>query len=175
MTSTAAPHPGSDPGLGRVIAFRSRRDISPAAGTTHPTVDPGTRSSSTGGGAAGTNLSASVQPIAIEGRRCSPRSAGGTSAGGISTGATSTSGTSTSDLVRPLITWATRAELVEHAAYRETPSGRTGWYLGEAHVPALSRLELGDSVLVFRSRGDGQLFTHSLFDTLRGVAFEDVD
>jgi hypothetical protein len=73
------------------------------------------------------------------------------------------------------ISWATRAELVEHAAYREIPSGRVGWYLGEAPVPALARLELGESVLVFRSRGDGQLFTYSLFDALRGVALEEID
>jgi hypothetical protein len=125
VTSTAAPHHGSEPGLGRVIAFRPRRATSLDSGTTQP--------------------------------------------------AEVVDGLDIGDAVRPLITWATRAELVEHAAYRETPSGRTGWYLGEAHVPALSRLELGDSVLVFRSRGDGQLFTHSLFDTLRGVAFEDVE
>lgn len=73
------------------------------------------------------------------------------------------------------ITWSTRGELVEHAAYREVPSGRIGWYLGQAPVPALSRLQLGEAVLVFRSRGDGQLFTYSLFDALSGVAFEDVD
>lgn len=74
----------------------------------------------------------------------------------------------------PVIAWATKGELVEHAAYRELPTGRTGWFLGEAAVPALASVEMGESVLVFRSRDDGALFTYSQYDAARGVTFEEL-
>ena len=71
-------------------------------------------------------------------------------------------------------TWYDAHRFERGARYRESPTGRTGYFIGVSEVGALSALDLSALVLLFRDPETGAMWICTESEALAGVTYEPV-
>jgi hypothetical protein len=72
------------------------------------------------------------------------------------------------------LTWYEAHRFERGARYRETPSGRTGYFIGVSEVPPLTAMDLSALVLLFRDPESDAMWICTESEAMVGVGYAPV-